>query len=136
MLGKKVFLTEVTDRIKTIDDVLEDNNVTQEEIDNMFYNSPEHLKYQYIAELLCKSLNEGWTPDWEDDNVRKYYPWFVMGSSGFRFGGLANWYTYSNVGSRLCFKTSGLASYAGNQFKDLYKKFMIINKTKNNGKIH
>lgn len=126
LLGKNIFLKEVTDRIKTISDVLEDNNITQKEIDKMFANAPEHLKYQYVAELLCKSLNEGWKPDWEDGNWNKYYPWFKMGSSAFRSDDYADWGTGSNVGSRLCFKSSKLAKYAGEQFTDVYRKFMII----------
>ncbi len=115
----------VTERIKTVEDVLKDNNVTQEQIDERFEYAPEHLKYQYIAELLCKSLNEGWTPDWDNSNETKYFPWFKMGSSGFRFYGFVTWFTCSFVGSRLCFKNRDLAKYAGEQFTDLYRKFMI-----------
>ncbi|XKX06291.1 hypothetical protein R8G61_02935 [Tenacibaculum maritimum] len=126
LFGKKTFLKEVTERIKTIEDVLEDNNITQSDIDLMFANTPEHLKYQYIAELLCKSLNEGWTPDWEDGNYNKYFPWFKMSSSGFRYDDYDGWNADSAVGSRLCFKSSKLAKYAGEQFTDVYRKFMII----------
>lgn len=115
----------VTERIKTVEDILEDNNITQLDIDLMFDNVPEHLKYQYIAELLCKSLNEGWTPNWDNSNEYKYYPWFKMGSSAFRCDGYAYWVTGSIVGSRLCFKSPELARYAGEQFENVYKHFMI-----------
>ena len=91
----------------------------------MFTNIPEHFKYQFIAELLCKSLNEDWTPDWDNSNEYKYYPWFKMGSSGFRFGDCDGWDAVSGVGSRLCFKSRKLAEYAGEQFEDVYKQFMI-----------
>ena len=114
----------VTERIKTIDDVLKDNNTTEKEVDKMFKNVPEHLKYQYLAELLCKSLNEGWEPDWDDSNEYKYYPWFKMGSSGFRCNDYDYWNTIATVGSRLCFKSSELAKYARTQFTDTYQKFM------------
>ncbi|CAA0170767.1 conserved hypothetical protein [Tenacibaculum maritimum] len=122
LLGKKLFLKEVTDRIKTVADVLEDNNITQEKIEKMFAHTPERFKYQFIAELLCKSLNEGWCPKRDNSNEYKYYPLFKMDSSGFRFGGYAYWRT---VGSRLSFKSQKLAEYAGKQFEDLYKKIMI-----------
>ncbi|MFL0083016.1 hypothetical protein R5N98_02750 [Tenacibaculum maritimum] len=125
LLGKKLFLKEVTDRIKTVADVLEDNNITQEQIDKMFANTPEHFKCQFIAELLCKSLNEGWTPNWDNSNELKYYPWFKTGSSGFRLHGYSYWIAGSGVGSRLCFKCRKLAEYAGEQFEYLYKQFMI-----------
>ncbi len=125
LLGKNNFL-KVTERIKTIEDVLKDNNITQEQIDEMFANAPEHLKHQYIAELLCKSLNEGWEPNWDDDDEYKYFPWFKMGSSGFRYTDFVSWHTNSHVGSRLCLKNRELAKYAGEQFTNLYRKFMII----------
>ncbi|MDB0602332.1 hypothetical protein PL373_14515 [Tenacibaculum maritimum] len=125
LFGKKTFLKEVTERIKTIEDVLEDNNITQSDIDLMFANVPEHIKHQYIAELLCKSLNEDWAPNWDDSTQGKYYPWFKMGSSAFRFCDYDYWSTSSGVGSRLCFKSRKLAEYAGKQFKDVYKQFMI-----------
>lgn len=125
LYGKKVFLKEATERIKTVADILEDNDVTQSDIDLMFANVPEHFKHQFIAELLCKSLNEGWIPNWDDSSEGKYYPWFKMSSSGFRFCDYVNWCTYSDVGSRLCFKSRKLAEYAGQQFEDVYKQFMI-----------
>lgn len=116
----------IMDRIKTVDDVLMDNDLTEEELDEMFDGIPEHLKYQYIVELLCRSLNQGWTPDWSNSSEYKYFPWFEMaGSSGFRFGGLDGWTSGSYVGSRLCLKTSELAVYAGKQFIEVYKRFMI-----------
>ncbi|MFY7880566.1 MAG: hypothetical protein ACOVP6_10890 [Lacibacter sp.] len=70
---------------------------------------------------------EEWKPDWNDDDQWKYYPWFEMGgSSGFRFLDFGNWYSFSNVGSRLCFKERSTAVYIGKQFTDLYKQFMVI----------
>ena len=119
---------DVKERIKTIDDVLKDQGIIMCDIDAMFENVPEHLKWQYLAEILCKSLNEGWQPDWDDSSEYKYYPWFYMGGSlGFRYYGCADWDSFSDVGSRLCLKSSELAEYAGKQFTDLYQKFMITN---------
>ncbi|MEM7550867.1 MAG: hypothetical protein AAF363_14385 [Bacteroidota bacterium] len=115
------------ERIKTIKDILDDNKQTQEALDNFFKHVPAHLKDQYIAELLCKSLNEEWEANWSDEDQPKYYPWFYMDPSGFRFDDCDYWGTFSYVGSRLCFKSKELAEYAGKQFTDLYRKFMIIN---------
>ena len=79
--------------------------------------------------LLTKSLNEGWEPDWDNSSERKYFPWFNMSSSGsgFSFCVCDDWGTHSSVGSRLCFKSSELAKYAGTQFTDIYKEYMLIN---------
>jgi hypothetical protein len=119
---------KVTERIKTIDDILRDHDLTQ----SQFYLQCKELEDDEIAyrllKMLVKSLNEGWTPDWSNSNQYKYSPWFEMGgSSGFRYNDCDGWHTYSNVGSRLCFKSEELAKYAGTQFLALYKRFMTIN---------
>jgi len=117
---------KVTDRIKTVADVLADQGITQEEFDaNCIGLEKDEVAYR-IVKLLAKSLNEGWTPDWDNSNEYKYSPWFYMGgSSGFRFGDCAYWSAASDVGSRLCFRSEKLARYAANQFTDIYKQFML-----------
>lgn len=121
----------VTERIKTIEDVLKDHGLTMEQVDAQFKGVPEHFKFQHLAELLCASLNEGWKPDWSDWNQHKYFPWFEMkGSSGFRFGGHGLWLAASRVGSRLCLKSYDLVHHIGEHFTDLYEKFMIEKQAK------
>lgn len=124
---KKIEPKNIMDQIKDIDDVLFYHGTNMNKINEIFQMLPSsHIKYQYIAELLCRALNEGWEPDWNDNNQYKHFPWFHMaGSSGFRFCGYDTWATDSRVGSRLCFKSRELAEYAGKQFADLYNKFML-----------
>jgi hypothetical protein len=115
------------DRIKTVADVLADNNITQEEFDFSCVDLPKDEKAYRLLKFLVKSLNQGWTPDWASSNENKYFPWFEMrGSSGFRFVGYVYWSSVSDVGSRFCFKTRELAEYAGKQFESVYKDFMVI----------
>jgi len=123
---------DVKERIKSIDDILRDNGISEKEHkekQSLFFDSLEmqHLYYQWLVELLAKSLNEGWTLDWDNSNEYKYFPWFYLGSSGFRFDVYVTWNARSCVGSRLCFKNRELAEYAGKQFTDIYKEFMTIN---------
>lgn len=81
-----------------------------------------HAKLVIIAE----ALNEGWKADWENGNWDKYYPWFKMSGSGLSFNGFDFQYSFSGVGSRLCFKSSELAEYAGKKFIKLYKEYFLI----------
>lgn len=94
-------------------------------------------KLQIIARALNKVGEDGtgteeWTPNWNDHNEYKYYPWFYMGKDGaspgggFRYGDFVYGYTDSFVGSRLCFKSAELARYAGNTFEDLYKDYFLM----------
>jgi hypothetical protein len=115
------------ERIKTVADLLADHGFTQAEFDRLTANLDSDEKSYRILKMLATSLNEGWTPDWNNDNQYKYYPWFEMvGSSGFRFYDCGDWYSRSGVGSRLAFKSSELAEYAGKNFTEVYKQFMLI----------
>ena len=85
----------------------------------------------YKLMVITEALNEGWTPNWDDWEERKYYPWFDMRSSasgGLSFDVCDYWSTTSLVGSRLCFKNRELAEYAGKEFVELYKEYFVLNK--------
>lgn len=117
----------VLERIKTVADLLADHGMTQNEFDDDCIGLEEDEIAYRILKMLAKSLNEGWTPDWSNDEEYKYVPWFETGgSSGFRFYDFVVWSSRSVVGSRLCFKTRELAEHAGKHFTDVYKKFMTI----------
>ena len=80
-----------------------------------------HAKLVIIAE----ALNNGWKPDWNDFNESKYYPWFDM-ENGFAFAACDYCSHLSLVGSRLCFVSADVATYAGEQFVDLYKDYFVL----------
>lgn len=102
--------------------------------------------------IITAALNEGWTPQFAKDEYR-YYPWFWLYTKEeiakmnkeerkkcVRFGGaaltgasagFAYAFAYAApsssaapVGSRLCFKSSALAKYAGEQFAEIYFAFV------------
>lgn len=121
----------VMERIKSFEDALTEVDITDEEEDLWAFfkenanNDPQvtstfaHFKLCIIA----RALNEGWTPDWTDDSEYKYYPWMEYKEGvGFSFDGHVYAFTFSSVGSRLCFKSPELAKYAGEQFQDLYNQ--------------
>jgi len=87
----------------------------------------------YKLVVISRALNEGWTPNWADDNERKYFPYFEVekkegSGSGFGLSYLVfdYWRTHTHVGSRLCFKNSEVAEFACTKFKDLYEESFLI----------
>ncbi len=121
---------DIKERIKNFDDVL----LVLEIIPRDFAKQCESLSKDEVAyrkiKLIAQALNEGWTPDWTDGNWNKYYPWFKMGSPsgvGFSYYVFDRWNACSHVGSRLCFKSSELAEYAGKTFESIYKEFLTLN---------
>ena len=92
------------------------------------YQKPLIANYQLM--VIAEALNEGWTPDWSNGEWDKWYPWFNMDDSSsagrFSFNDAVNRFSYSTVGSRLCFKSEELADYAGTQFLELYRELFVI----------
>ena len=131
LFGEKTFQKNIMGRIKTFQDVLEE--LGEKDPDVIEYRKIQKARVaDYILSnqgiiLITKVFNEGWKPDWNDSGERKYFPWFNMGSSGsgFSFADYDLWGTNSILGSRLCFKSSELAKYAGIQFVEIYKKSFI-----------
>ena len=131
LFGKRVFQKDIKERIKTFDDVIRELGDDPEEFKNAIsiMEEPDEIAYVKLK-LIAKALNEGWTPDWSNGEWDKWYPWFKMDDSSsagrFSFHVAANQRSYSHVGSRLCFKSKDLATYAGTQFLDIYKDFFTV----------
>lgn len=93
------------------------------------------LVAHYKLIIIAQAINEGWEPNWNDNNEYKYFPWFEVDANdknpagfGFSYANFDYWLTFTAVGSRLCFKTRDLALYAGKQFAELYKEYFLISK--------
>jgi hypothetical protein len=87
---------------------------------------PSILAYKKLI-IIARALNEGWTPDWSNDNEYKYLPWFKHKSGfGLSYYVFDYWAAATVVGSRLCFKSSELATYAATQFADIYNDYLTI----------
>ena len=96
-------------------------------------NHRKALLTHYKLVIVAEALNEGWKPDWSNNDECKYTPWLSVDEdknkpSGFGLSchGYAGWYTGTLVGSRLCFKSRELARYAVENFTELYEDYMLI----------
>lgn len=92
--------------------------------------------------IITYALNEGWKPQFEEENELRCYPWFklktsrVVGRGGYSanaycglvyaFAGGASSYSNAYCGSRLAFKSKELAEYAGKQFVEIYEEYCLI----------
>ena len=119
-----------TAKIKTFEDACKKLGITPTAIPETRTLPKQHIKAilaHYKLVIIAEALNDGWKPDWKNSSQYKYYPWFNLSSgSGLSYDGYDNRFSYSHVGSRLCFKSSELAEYAGKQFKKLYQEYFLI----------
>lgn len=133
LFGKEIFTpVKITDRVKTFEDAAEIIGITVNQRILIDYNGTDSIMLgaQAMAKLsiIAKALNEGWEPDWTNDNEYKYYPYFNKYKAGFGFSSdvTAYWRAHTSCGSRLCFKTRELAEYAGKQFLKEYNQFLTL----------
>lgn len=131
LIGKEFFQRNIMDRVKTFEDAcsIEEPSANMKIL--LDYNGvdQEMLAAQAFAKLshIRKVLNEGWVPDWTNSSEYKYYPWFKHEAGfGLSYGVYAYTNSSTNVGSRLCFKSSELAIYAGKQFSEIYNQYLTI----------
>ena len=97
-----------------------------EEAFNIFPKEDQRsmLAYHKLT-VITRALNNGWKPNWDDQNEWKYYPLFRYVNAGLScaYTNYAAASTYATFGSRLCFPTSALAKYAAEHFADLYRDY-------------
>ena len=129
---KTVAPKDITKRVKTYADacaVLGIEPMNEAVLVKLGFTNDE-IAYRKLK-TIAEALNEGWRPDWANSNEYKYWPWFVYNpaSAGFSCAyGLRGFEFGCAFGSRLCYKTRELATYAGRQFEGLYNDFLLIKK--------
>lgn len=112
----------VFDRIKTLEQAKESLDIKED-----CFSTNKHSKRALAFQNLCiviEALNEGWTPDWEDQNQYKFYNYFRM-KDGFSYHTVHYLFTHTTVPSALFFKSEELAKYCAKQFEQLYKDLYL-----------
>ena len=153
---------DIKERIKTFEDAVnilgyEHPLVAQyRAIESSFKEADNNLHlfaYTRLA-IITAALNEGWTPQFIEDEYR-YIPWFSLytkeeydnmddneksrcrfvgrsGNGANMYGGLdfadasyGSAYSGADFGSRLSFKSRELAGYCGEQFIDIWVNYLF-----------
>lgn len=116
--------SEITDRVKTVEDACKelgehDAEVrTLRQLESVTSLSKSVVDSQKLV-VVIKALNEGWYPDWGKDDY-KYYPYFTM-RGGQVFFSVIDWLTIAVVPAPSLLKSDKLVRYITSQFLDLYR---------------
>lgn len=153
---------DIKERIKTFEDAVnaigEDHPLVAQykTINSAFKEADNNLHlfaYTRLA-IIAEALNEGWRPEYTEDEYR-YYPWFGLYTqeeyddmddedkeccrfvgrsydSAYAHGGLVfasadfgSAYSNASIGSRLAFKSRELAIYCGKQFIEIWINYLF-----------
>ena len=76
--------------------------------------------------IIVAALNEGWKPTFAEGEKR-WCPWFEIKDGGvsFAYASYDSSDADTSICSRLAFKSEELAKYAGKQFINIYKLFLL-----------
>jgi hypothetical protein len=122
VFGEECFRKMRFDEIKTFEDACDELCIDTAQFKNG--DTADEIAYKKLK-IIVRAINQGWTPDWNNGNQRKWWPWFNL-SSGFGFSASDCVYgrTFAGVGSRLCFESEEKSDYAAKQFIEVYKDFL------------
>lgn len=112
--------------IKTFEDACNVVDIDLETFEESHGHLPPHVYAYMQLTIISQALNGGTNMSYEDMNEFKYYPCFYAKGSrrGFSFDGCGCYVADSNVASRLTYKSREIAKYAGEQFLDIYDKYI------------
>ena len=126
-------MEKITDKIKSFEDACKHLRLNPNDlpvVDMLPEKDRKSIISFFKLTIIFRALYVGWEPDWSNWVECYYYNWFYVEkgedqrSSGFRCAGYAC--TGTDPGSRLCFKNRELAEYAAEQFKKLYREYLLI----------
>ena len=162
MFGKEMFQPKnIMERVKTFEDaiaILGENHTLVKEYFGVVYNNiviTKNLIAYLKLRIICAALNEGWKPQFTEDEYR-WYPLFTLwneeelkdkseewkvGQKLWLFGGSSNYASpcglafafsdpawadsTSNASARLAVKSEELAEYFGKQFIDIWADYLF-----------
>ena len=110
--------------IKTYSDVckeLNEKELTLEDFEIFEGYSEKLLAFAKIKQLE-KYFNQGWTPNWQNKDEYKWYPYFeftVSGGFGLSVVIFLFWCSYAVVGF---YRTKKIANHIGINFSNIYKE--------------
>lgn len=91
------------------------------------------LAAHYKLVIIVEAVNEGWAPNWNDTNEYKYELWPDIHEDSSKPSGfglscnvIVYWRSFTDVGSRLCFKSREVARHTFDTFIELYEDYFLI----------
>lgn len=112
--------------IKTFEDACDFVGVDSDEFEESYSHLPPHVYAYMKLTIISQALNGGIHMNYDDTDKYKYYPYFYAKgvSRGFSYDGSCCDDSISHVASRLTYKSGEIAEYAGEQFLDIYNRYI------------
>lgn len=128
-MKKKTKTEEMFDfrTIRTVQDAYNQvNDAIRAKYDrNHGYDLSDDILADIEAKLIAKALQGDWEAEFDNNQQKKWNPWFVYSAgSGFGFAHSNYYYVLTDtvVGSRFCFKDEKTSDHFGRQFIEIHRR--------------
>ena len=114
----------ITDSIKTVDEALEATGRMYAIATELQERFSKRTRALWELEAIAEALNEGWKPDFKDDEKKRYIPRFSIEHGKFEFLAVLEVDEEVDNSDAICFESYELAEYAGRQFTSVFERFI------------
>lgn len=86
LLGEEHFITDIKQRVTDYSSACKVLNRKECTLDHFAFLGTSQAKRQFARHKIAtviEAINQGWTPDWDNDNQYKYYNYFYNKKNGF-----------------------------------------------------
>lgn len=111
----------IIDSINSFEDACSVLGIKKDEVFNSKFDLVSDIAFKKLK-VIIKALNEGWYPNWEDQNQAKHYNYWRM-KGGFSYYDVYYYGVNTDVPSALVFKTRKLAKHASKIAYQEYKEY-------------
>jgi len=124
--GEEHFLIDIKDRVKGYKDALKvlcRHGLTLDAF--TLGRSDKQAKREFARHKIVtviEAINEGWIPNWDNENEYKWFNYFRNKSRGFSSG--SYYYNVCNSGSDLAIQSSDKADYVALIMREEYIEFL------------
>lgn len=111
----------IMDSVNSFEDACNVLGIKKDDVFNSKFDSVSDIAFKKLK-VIIKALNQGWYPNWENENEYKYWIWWTM-KGGFSYYHVTYDYTDTHVPSALVLKTRELAEHASKIAYQEYKEY-------------
>lgn len=111
----------IMDSVNSFEDACKVLDIDKEDVFNPKFDSPNDIAFKKLK-VIIKALNQGWYPNWENENEYKYWVWWTM-KGGFSYYTVIYYAASTAVPSALCLKTRELTEHASKIAYKEYKEY-------------
>lgn len=127
LYGSEHFITDIKDKVTSYESacaILGRKVLSVDDFKQLFGKQAEKQFAGHKIQIGIEAINEGWVPDFDNENQYKYYNWFYNKKRGFDCS-VRYYYGVSDLGSSFYIENREKAEVIAKVFKEDYILYLF-----------